>query len=92
MSQKHPVSMMIILGQAEWRRGLLQLHRGGEEGGLPLGQEVAAEEETPSRAGAETRLERLLGLSKRHNTSFLPVRLERGKNNVQTITPPHLVI
>ena len=55
--------MMIISGQAEWRRGFLQLHRGSEEGGIPLGQEVAAEEETPSRAGAETRLERLLGLS-----------------------------
>ena len=62
-----------MIGQAERRRGLLQLHGGGEEGWLPECQEVAAKEETSSRAGAETRLERLLGLSQRHNTSFLSV-------------------
>ena len=66
-------------GKAERRRGILQLHGGSKKGWLPECQEVAAQEETSSRVGAETRLERLLGLSQRHNTSFLPLRLKRGK-------------
>lgn len=50
---------------------------------------MVTEEETPDRVGPETGLERLLGLSERHDASVLSVRFTRGPLRRSRPQAPH---